>query len=69
MQNVVLRNKSYKQFLVKKKSGTARKRIIFDFFFQLKFFLVFFFKFLIILCLDHIQKSHIFYKEKLQNLN
>ena len=38
MQNVDLRNKSYKQFLVKNKSEAARKKIIFDFFFQLKFF-------------------------------
>ena len=52
MQNANLRNKSYKQFLVKNKSGAARKKFIFDFFFQLKFFLVFFFKFLNIVCLD-----------------
>ena len=39
MQNVDLRHKSYKQFLVKNKSGAARKKIIFDFFFQLNFFL------------------------------
>ena len=38
MQNVDLRNKSYKQFLVKNKNGEARKKIIFDFFFQLNFF-------------------------------
>ena len=69
MQNVDLRNKSYKQFLVKNESRAARKKMIFDFFFQLKFFLVFFFKFLNIICLDQIQKSHIFYKEKLQSLN
>ena len=69
MQNVDLRNKSYKQFLVKNKSGAARKKIIFDFLFQLKFFFVFFFKLLNIVCLDQIQKSHIFYKEKLQSLN
>ena len=69
MLNVDLRNKSYKQFLVKNESGVARKKIIFDFFFQLKFFLVFFFKFLNIICLDQIQKSQIFYKKKLQSLN
>ena len=69
MQNVDLRNKNYKQFLVKNKSGATRKELIFDSFFQLKFFLVFFFKFLNIICLDQIQKSHIFYKEKLQSLN
>ena len=69
MQHVDLRNKSYKQILVINESGAARKKIIFDFFFQLKFFLVFFFKFLNIICLDQIQKSHIFYKEKLQSLN
>ena len=34
MQNVDLRNKSYKQFLVKNESGVARKKIIFDFFFN-----------------------------------
>ena len=38
MQNVDLRIKSYKQFLVKKESGATRKKIIFDFFFQLNFF-------------------------------
>ena len=38
MQNVDLRNKSYKQFLVKNESEAARKKIIFDFFFQLNFF-------------------------------
>ena len=65
MQNVDLRNKSCKQFLVKNKSGVARKKIIFDFFFQLNFFSVFFFKFLNIVFPDQIQKSHIFYKKKL----
>ena len=55
MQNVDLRNKSYKQFLVKNKSGAAKKKKI-DFFFQLNFFLVFFFKFLYIVCHDQIQK-------------
>ena len=55
MQNVDLRDKSYKQFLIKNKSGAARKKIIFDFFFQLNFF-VFFFKFLNIVCHDQIQK-------------
>ena len=65
MQNVDLRNKSYKQFLVKNKSRAARKKIIYDFFFQLNFFSVFFFKFLNIVCLDQIQKSLIVYKKKL----
>ena len=65
MQNVDLRNKSYKQVLVKNENGSARKKIIFDFSFKLKCFLVFFFKFLNIVCLDRIQKSHIFYKKKL----
>ena len=37
MQNVDLRNKSYKQFLVKNKSGAARKKFIFDFF-SIEFF-------------------------------
>ena len=69
MQNVDLRNKSYKQFLVINKSGAARKKFIFDFFFLLKFFLVFFFKFLNIVCCDQIQKSHMFYMKKLQSLN
>ena len=63
MQNVGLRYKSYKQFLVKNKSGVARKKFTFDFFFQLKFFLVFSFKFLNIVCLDQIQKSHVVYKK------
>ena len=65
MQNVDLRNKSYKQFLVKNKSGAASKNFAFDFFFQLNCFSVFFFKFLEILCPNQIQKSHIFYKKKL----
>ena len=39
MQNVDLRNKIYKQFLVKNESGVARKKKKFDFFFQLNFFL------------------------------
>ena len=38
MQNDDLGNKSYKQFLVKNESGAARKKIIFDSFFELKFF-------------------------------
>ena len=42
MQNDDLGNKSYKQFLVKNKSGVARKKFIFDFFFELKFFCLFF---------------------------
>ena len=65
MQHDDLRNKSYKQFLVKNESGAARKKIIFDFFFKLKFFSVFSFKFLNIVCPDQIQKSYIFYKKKL----
>ena len=63
MQNVDLRNKSYKQFLVKNESGAARKKIIFDLFFQLKILLVFIFKFLNIVCLDQIQ-SHIYFTRK-----
>ena len=39
MQNVDLRNKSYKQFLVKNKSGAARIKFISDFFLHLNFFL------------------------------
>ena len=39
MQNVDLRIKSYKEFLVKNESRAARKKIIFDFFFQMNFFL------------------------------
>ena len=69
VQNNDLRNKSYKQFLIKNKSGAIRKKIIFDFFFQLKFVWVFFFKFRNIVCPDQIQKSQIFYKKKLQSLN
>ena len=34
MQNVDLRNKSYKQFLVKNESRAAKKIIIFVFFFN-----------------------------------
>ena len=64
MQNVDLRNKSYKQILVKNESGAARKKLIFDLFIYLNSFLVFFFKFLNIVCPDLIQKSHIFYKKK-----
>ena len=37
MQNVDMRNKSYKQFLVKTKSGVAKNIYIFDFF-SIKFF-------------------------------
>ena len=59
MQNVDLRNKNNKQLFVKNESGAARKKIIFDFFFQLNFFSIFSFKFLNILCPDHIHKSHI----------
>ena len=65
MQNDDLGNKSYKQFLVKNESEAARKKSIFDFFFELKFFCVFSFKFLNIVCPDQIQKSYIFYKKKL----
>ena len=69
MQNADLRNKRYKQFLAKNESGTARKKIIFDFFFQLKSFFVSFVRFLNIVCPDRIQKSHSVYKKKLQSLN
>ena len=69
MQNVDLRNKSFKQFLVKNESELLDFYFIFDYFFQLNFSIVFFFKFLNIICLDQIQKSHIFYKKKLQSLN
>ena len=69
MQNVDLRNERYKQFLIKNESGAARKKIIFDFFSQLKSFLVFFFNILNIVYPDQIQKSHIFYKKKFQSLN
>ena len=37
MQNVDLRNKSYKQFLIKNENRAARKKIIFDFFFSIEF--------------------------------
>ena len=47
--------------------GQLEKKLFLTFF-QLKCFLVFFFKFLSIVCLDRIQKSHIFYKKKLQSL-
>ena len=69
MQNVDLRNKSYKQFLAKNESGAARKIFIFDFLFQLKYFFVSFLRFLNIVCPDRIQKSHSVYKKKLQSLN
>ena len=59
VQNVDLRKRSYKEFLVKYESEVARKKYIFDLFLQLKIFLVFFFKFLNIVYLDQIQKSHI----------
>ena len=65
MQNDDLRNKSYKQSLVKYKIGTPRKKKILTSFFQFSYFFVFFFKFLNIVCLDLIQKSHIFYKKNL----
>ena len=64
MQNNDLGNKSYKQFLVKNKSGVARKKIIFYFFFKLKFLSVFSLKFLNMVCIDQIQKSYIFYTKK-----
>ena len=64
MQNVDLRNKSYKQFLVKNESRATRQKIIIDIFFQLNFFF-FFFKFPNIVCPDQIQKSHMFYKKNL----
>ena len=63
MQNDDLRSNNYKQFLVKNESGAARKKIIIDFFFELKYFFVFSFKFLNIVCPDQIQKSYIFYKK------
>ena len=69
VQNNDLRNKSYKQFLIENKSGAVRKKLIFDFFFQLKFVWIFFFKFLNIVCPNQIQKSQILYKKKLQSLN
>ena len=53
----------------KNKTKGARIFFTFDLFFQLKFFLVFFLKFLNIVCLDQIQKSHSSYKKKLLNLN
>ena len=65
MQNVDLRNKSYKQFLVKNESGATRKKKKIYSFFQLNFLIVFFFKFLNIVCPDEIQKSYMFNKKKL----
>ena len=64
MQNVDLRNKSYKQFLVKNESGAARKNFFFTLF-SIEFFSVFFFKFLNIVCPNQIQKSYMFNKKKL----
>ena len=66
---VDLKNKHYKQFLVKNKTRAPRKKFNSDLFFQLKFYLVLFVKFLNIVCLNQIQKSHIFDKKKLQSLN
>ena len=68
MQKVDSRVNNYKQFLVKNENEAIIKKLIFDFFFQLKFLLVFFFKLLNIVCLDQSQKSHSFYKKKLQSL-
>ena len=68
MQNVDLRNKSYKPFLVKSKSRVVRK-IIIKFFFSIEIKIFFFFKFLKIVSPDKSQKSHSFYKRKLQSLN
>ena len=65
MQNVDLRNKSYKQVLVKNESRAARKNFFFYSYFQLNFFSVFFFKFLNIVCPDQIQKSHMLNKKYL----
>ena len=54
MQNVDLRIKSYKQFLVKNESEAAREKNIFDFFFSTEFFFYLVFKFLNIVCPDQI---------------
>ena len=55
--------------MAKTKLRQLEKKIIFDLFFQLNSFLVFFLRFLNIVCPNRIQKSHLFYKKKLQNLN
>ena len=69
MENVDLRNKSYKQFLVENENGEARENCFLYCFFQLNLFSVIFFTFLNIVCPDQIQKSHMFNKKKLESLN
>ena len=66
MQKVNLKNKSYKQFLVKNESGAIiQKKLSLIIFFQLKLFLVYVFKLLYIVSCDWNQKSYSFYKKKL----
>ena len=53
----------------KNKTRAAQKNKLFlTFFFHLKNLFIFY-RFLNIVCLDQIQKSHLFYKKKLQSLN
>ena len=66
MQIFDLGNKNYEQLLITNKRRAVTKNIILKFFFNY-IFLVFFFKFLNIVCLDWSQKSHSFYKEKTTN--
>ena len=69
MQNVDLKKiKAINSFWSKTKVGQLEKKL-FLIFFSIEIFLNFIFKFLKIVCFDQIQKSHTFYKEKLQSLN
>ena len=65
MENVDLRNTSYKQVLVKNGSGEGRKNCFLYCVFQLIFFSVMFFTFLNKICPDQIQKSPMFNKKEL----
>ena len=53
----------------KNKIEATRKEYYFLLLFPIEIFLVFFFRFLNMVCLDQIQKSHSFYEKKLQNFN
>ena len=53
----------------KTKLGKLEKKLFLTSFSNLKLFFVFFLRFLNIIRLDQIQKSHSFYKKKLQSLN
>ena len=65
MENVDLRNKSYKQVLVENESGEARKNWFLYCVFLLIFFSIILFTFVNKVCPDQIQKSHMFNKKEL----